>query len=875
MNNDLNRRAMSSRCRLTRALPAAAGFLFMSAAATTLADSGIGVDTWRANKLDPTGGQAADVLDLDGTSWLKSGQHRSPTGNLYLNPIEPLHPDDLSVWQIYGTFDLGYLHTDADKVALYDRYTRWPTNGAAFDFDMNAERPSDGSYAEARGSRVSEEDQYYQAVYGKVGAYSIEAFVRDVPNVLSTDAKAIWNGVGTNSLTLPSSLTPGTSSSAQVADVSAGTAVRRLEVDRKKYGIGLSTYLTPQWTAYLNLSDEQREGARPYGGPFGEDWGGGIGAILETVKPIDDATINLNTGARYASEVWRADIGFSGSFYRDKYLSYSFQQPFAIGSVAQPGTIATPVTVGQMSMEPDNDYYNLHGALTRVLPMHGELSLTISEVLMRQNDRLIPPTNCQGVIGMGTPSSGSTQLGVQNLGPQNPQLYSCGQWNTPAALSQQTADVSMRNTLAEAKIALQPSTPLSVNAGAKFYRQDYDNNYIAYNPSNGYYGYLAENAAFFRSAGVPGSIVSGDSLNSANPPPFIIPRIRPFLLSMDEYNAYGGVSWKFTARDTVGLTYNFDQYRPTSRERDHVNDNSIKLTWIDKSLNWLTLRANYTYLNQSGNIYNGDVYGYTFLSALPSFVSAYPNYVSGPETVDALRKYDIADRNEHKVDLMATASIREDMTVTGTVRGDWNAYPAQIGRQGNDTFAATLQWEWQPAPATGLSIYLDYDHSSLHISNIAGNFLATDGALGGSDYPLANLWWEADEERNYSAGTTLRKNFGPISADLGWNYLYSRGVTSYTAASPGALAFPQDFPTIGTGFTPMIYRMNSVTASVTVPFTPRVSMRVFDSYERGQINDWHYAGFNQSLVSGNTLYTDGGPQSYSQNLVGIFLSVKL
>jgi hypothetical protein len=862
--------------RLMQTVPAAAiGFLFWSAATVAFADSGVGVDTWRANKLDPTGGQATEAVDPDGTSWLAPGQHRSPTGNLYQNPTEAPDPDNLSVWQIYGTFDVGYLRGGDERYALYDRYARWPTNGAAFDFDVTAERPSDGSYAEVRGSRISTEDQYYQAVYGQAGAFKIEAFVRDTPNVLSTDARPIWNGVGTNSLTLPGSLPPAGSTSAQVAAVSAGTPIQRLEVDRKKYGVNLSTYLTPTWTAYLNLSDEQREGARPYGGPFGEDWGGSLGAVVETVKPVNDSTINVNTGVRYAGQSWRTDVGFSGSFYRDKYLSYSFQNPFIIGSFAPPGMIGTPIVNGQMSMEPDNDYYNVHGAITRVLPKNGELSLTVSEVLMRQDDNLIAPTNCQGVIGIGTPSPGSTQLGVQNLGPQNPALVPCSQWNTSAALSQQTANVNMHNTLAEAKLALQPSAALSVNAGIKYYRQQYDNDYIAYNPSNQNYGYITENGVFFSTFGIPASIANGNAINSANPLPAVIGRIAPFNLSMDEYNAYGGVSWKFSERNVLGIIYNFDQYRPTSRERDRVDDNSIKLTWTDREIDWLTFRANYTLLKQSGSIYNGDVYGYTFLSALPSFVAAYPSYVPGPETVNALRKYDIADRTDNKVDLMATVTPREDMTVTGTVRGEWNVNPEMVGRQRYDTFAATLQWEWQPASASSVSMYLGYDRSNMRLASVSGSMGAASGALGSSGYPLANQWWEGDNERNYSAGTTFQKNFGRLSVDLSYNYLYSRGMTAYTAASAGALVYPQDFATMGTGFSPTTYRVNSVTASVTVPFTPRVSMRLYDYYERGHIDDYHYAGFNQSLVYGNELYTDGGPQSYSDNLVGFFISVKL
>jgi len=185
-----------------------------------------------------------------------------------------------------------------------------------------------------------------------------------------------------------------------------------------------------------------------------------------------------------------------------------------------------------------------------------------------------------------------------------------------------------------------------------------------------------------------------------------------------------------------------------------------------------------------------------------------------------------------------------------------------------------LQWEWQPAPATDLSAYLGYDRSKLRLSNVAGIPGATSGVLGGAGYPLANQWWEDDTERNYSAGATLQKNFGLFSVDLSYNYLYSRGVTLYKAASPGALVFPEDLPTIGSGFSPATYRLSSVTASLIVPFTPRVSMRLFDYYERGHIDDWHYAGFNQSLVYGHELYTDGGPQSYSENLVGVFISLK-
>jgi Putative outer membrane beta-barrel porin, MtrB/PioB len=840
------------------------------------ADSGVGVDTWRANKLDPTGGMATQQCDEDGTSWLSPLEHRSPTGNLYNCPPESPVALALGEWLYYGEGELGYLHAGDERYALWNRYTDYKENQAVGSLDLHFERPSDGSYAEVRGSRISDEDQYYQAVYGQAGAFKVQAFIRDMPNILSTDARSIWKGVGSNTLTLPASLTPGESTPAQVGAVSAATPVQTLQVNRNKEGVNLSGFLTPHWTGYLDVTHERREGARPYGGPFGEDWGGQIGAILETVKPVDDATINLNTGLRYAGAVWRSDFGYSGSYYRDQYLSYSFEQPFSIPAPARAVGIVPPVTVGQMSMEPNNNYHNLHGSLTRVTPMNGEVSLNVSEVLMTERSPLIAPTNCQGYLGWGTPSPGSTQLGPQNVGPQNPNLFACSQWNSSAALSQSDADVNMHNTLAQITLALRPRSDLTVNGGLKFYRQDYYNDYLAYNPSNGYYGFITENGIDFHAYGYPGSIMNGTFPKGAL---IVQDRVAPYLLSMDDFSANGGLTWRPTEHDSFGFIYTFDEYRPTSRERDKVDDDSLKLTWVDKSLGWATFRVNYTFLKQTGTVYNNDVYGYAFMAALPGFTQAYPpsTYTPPVQTVDQLRVYDVANRTESKLDLMSTFAVREDLTVTASVRGDWNTYPGVlIGRQGYDTLAAQISTEWNPTPTDSFSAYIGYDHSGLAMSNVSGPGGAC-GGLGCAAYPLANQWWESDNERNYSAGATVRHRINRATFDLNWSYIYSRGLVDYNAASAGALVFPADFATIGSGFPANTYRVNSATIGATVQVTDRVALRVFDTYEIGNIADWHYAGFSQGLVvpNQNTLYTDGGPQSYVENLVGVMVNVKL
>lgn len=195
-----------------------------------------------------------------------------------------------------------------------------------------------------------------------------------------------------------------------------------------------------------------------------------------------------------------------------------------------------------------------------------------------------------------------------------------------------------------------------------------------------------------------------------------------------------------------------------------------------------------------------------------------------------------------------------------------------------------LQWQFQTL--TSMSAWVGLDHSSMHMANVndARAPLATDtpdDTLGGSTYPLANRWWAADEQRNWSGGATLTHYFGaigrvgPTRLDLSWNYQASRGVTSYNFASPGALTFASVAPTAGTQFPAMTYIVNSLTMSFTVPLSDRASVRLYDYYEHGQINDGHYAGFNNTLVYGNSVYTDAGPQGYNTNVVGLFVNVKL
>ena len=56
-----------------------------------------------------------------------------------------------------------------------------------------------------------------------------------------------------------------------------------------------------------------------------------------------------------------------------------------------------------------------------------------------------------------------------------------------------------------AKLVLQPSAAVTWRSQANFLREDYDGNYVAFNPLTGQFGYIGENGAFPNTTWRPGA----------------------------------------------------------------------------------------------------------------------------------------------------------------------------------------------------------------------------------------------------------------------------------------------------------------------------------------------------------------------------------
>ena len=848
-------------------------------------DSGVGVNRQIGNGLDPTGGLGADGCDPDGATWLYGDRHRTPTGFLYgcipdRQDYSPVDAD--SGWQSLGTFRIGYLHVTGDETnAQWRRYNDFD-DGVIASGELSLRRPDNGGYADVQLNRVNQHDQFYKVQVGRAGAYRVQAFGRTYSNVTSGNAKSIWDGVGTHQLTLKPGLTPAGSTSAQVAAVSAAAPEQVLRVVRDQFGVGVNYLFNPRWSAYLQASHEQRQGARPFGGTTGFNFFPfmGNGGVYEIPRPIDDRTINVNGGVRFAGNAWRMEFGYTGSFFRNGRSSFSYEVPFAISALTPaqipdfpPGMVALPTTPANIfAYEPENDHHRITATVSRRFGEQGnnEFSLNAALGRMSQDDALLPPSNCQGRIGII-----STIVPL----PLDATSLDCAQWNTTAALSQRTADLAIDTRRIHGRLVLQPVESLTLQFNANYNDLDYDGDYQAFNPLNGLYGYIMANGGL--GTAIPQELgVFGTPFFES-----IVARVHnaPFDRLTQELN--GSADWRLNDEHTLGLKLSHIRTERENREVHVTRDSEAELSWNYVSRDWLTLRASYAYFDRGGSHYEWEPTEWAMSTHLPGYLPPVVNPVTGerlPVTpifnTDAMRVYDVASQKQHKLNLMATFVLPHNMTLYASGRLQRADYDAEIGRQSYDTQGYSLQWEWQPNSKTMLNAWLGHDRSDLETAGVNDDDTitnATDPALGGINYPIANRWWMMDEQRNSYAGINASTRFGRATVNAAYDWMDSKGSTDFRFNSPGALFGSPLAPPAPVPFPDMRTQLQSLTLGVHFPITPRFGIRLFDTYQRGKLSDWHYAGFDANRVYDHRVYTDGGPRDFGVNMFGALFEVKL
>jgi hypothetical protein len=433
-------------------------------AAVALIGSGAFADTsilgygGPGNEFNPNG-QPIDLLrDLNGLSLLDDVT-RTPTGLLY--PLPYAYPamtqskSDPDLWST-GWIEGGVLGTwgSNTRSAALNEYGDWSSDPLGTSLGFLVENRKTAWFMSGLAENVGRSDQYYQMKTGRYGEYSVTAFFDSIPHVFSTEARSLWNGVGTNDLTLRGGLVPGASTAAQVDSVLADTPPTELQVTREKAGLSFSYTPWKEIEAVFQLSNEWRNGTQPISATFGYPFENGATQIID---PIHYRTFDVTGSLRYKEDDFQANLTYMGSFFRNSDTSLTWENP---GLAQVPPGSYIP-TEGRLSLPPNNEFHSLKGDFAWVISPDLRFSGSMSYSLMRQNDPLLPPTIDSGVI----PGAG---------GPIN-----LADWNTTAALSQLTANAAIDLFNAFAQVQYIVSADLSFDFELRDRVESNDTNYLA------------------------------------------------------------------------------------------------------------------------------------------------------------------------------------------------------------------------------------------------------------------------------------------------------------------------------------------------------------------------------------------------------------
>jgi hypothetical protein len=811
--------------------------LMLSASASNASTSVLGYGG-AGNELNPGGQPMSLPRDEDGLSQLDDVS-RTPTGLLYPLPYaypamtqSKTDPD----WWTTGWLQGGLMGSfgAAPGSASFNKYADWHAGPFLASAGFLAENRKTAYYVSGLIENAGRSDQYYQLKTGRYGEFNVTAFFDSIPHVFSTTAKSIWNGAGTNNLTLRDNLIPGAATAAQVTSTANGAPPTELKVTREKAGLSVS--YTP-WTTielFAQLANEWRNGTQPISASFGYPFENGATQIIQ---PIHYRTFDVTTGVRYKEDDLQANFTYSGSFFRNQYADLTWQNP-GLAAVA-PGSYIPPA--GRLSLPPSNNYNTVKGDVTALLSPAMRFSGSLSYSLMRQDDALLPPAIGSGIIpGAGGP------IDLSN-------------WNTTAALSQSRAHAAIDMFNAFAQFQYTASPKLTLDFELRDHNEMNRTNYVAFNPLTGQYGYIA----------IDGGLAPFDPLLSGVYQPNArgdVVQIRNMPFANDNLALTARASYRFDTHFKADLSFVHNSIEHSVREVPDAADNRVRLQIDATGYSWGSIRVSYEFGSLSGSDYTSNPYTAYYSTALPGYQPA--SAAGDPAfTLANLRKFDVGNRTEHIFHAQSNyiVSPRTDLQFTGDYKAD--DYDAQYGLRASSSWDGNADVSYQLSTTATLTGFftLQMQHRSMASINPVG--VPGSAAAGGADYPLANAWGEALADHDYTAGFTAHKAWDKISLDV--NYIFTRGDSAigYNYASTGAFFNLLTAAQAGNSFPDITFNSHSLQADARWQAAPALSYRLIYRVDFQNVNDFHYDNL-QPVISGNT-YLGVVPENFTVQTIGL------
>ena len=641
---------------------------------------------------------------------------------------------------------------------------------------------------------VGYNNQSYYATLMKVGEHYLTVGWDQIPHLISTSAKTIYQGVGTPNLTIDNTLRSNLQANSQnaTAGTPAGVTARtNIEgfVNNAEGSLTLATRRDKasgeyryapdgNWEFKVDYSNEHRTGTRP----LSMNWGSGFGAapgfpsnFVEIIQPIDDRTQNVNAMLQYVGNTpwakrWISNVKYTGSFYDNSLKYVDADNPFCVtcGTGAGPGARG-PNTL-RMPLAPDNMANAVTWTNAVDMPWQGRYTGTFQYNAMRQNDPFI--------------SSSSSLM--------------------PAPLPALSANAEVNTLLSNNVLTTQVSKDVKWTLRYRYY--DFDNR----TPEMLFTNYVNSDS----------SIGNSERRNLA--------------IAYTKQNASSEVAWRLSPSLSVGGFYGFEQYDRTRRDANVTNEHTGKVFMDAGLFADIKGRASLLYSTRRYNNYDTvafvEVPGITF-----------------SENLTAMRKFDMANRDRWKAEAFLDVPFGPDVTVTPTAGLRDDTYPIdvvnQLGVKRDTGWNLGLDVAARIGETFKVTAGYNYEIRARNMADCCG------GAAGG--LIPENIWGSSINQRYHTFIASADWKAIPDTLHFGLSYVLalgsesndtipcSSGVNGCTGSGTGVTT--TQFPTERNSF----QRLSAVASYFVDPGVVRqmglvgsVVFRMRYTYERNRTENW-------------------------------------
>jgi MtrB/PioB family decaheme-associated outer membrane protein len=631
--------------------------------------------------------------------------------------------------------------------------------GAFLDWINLQAGTTDGRYAyDFWGRSVGINNQSYTLDASELGRHYLSLGWDQTPHLISTSAKSIFGGTWT-ALTVPNSVQAALQAqlpNANANSVAGATARTNIEniINNNLGPLELSTQRdkataayrftpTPDWDFGVDYSHEHRTGLRPTGVAWGYGTAATPGAPPSSNRPtnpieipqrLDDTTQNVEGKGEYVGTTfwgtrWTTNLKYSGSYFDQDIKQIDIENPFCLTCSLFTGIDRGPNAL-RWAPPPSNNANGITSNTAVDLPFwKSRFVNTFQYNAMRQDDPFV-----------NTGTNGLTMPPV-TLG------------GVPVGSLDGKVDTFLWNGVYTGR----PIKDLQLTIRGRHY--DIDNRTPTLHIDNWVFG--------------DSGCASGAPSVTGICPPTSARNSLPISYTKD--NASGEATWRAARWASVGGGAFWERYDRHLRDVPVTNEVSGK-TWVDLDpIEYVHTKLSYLYGQRRYNEYNTEEF-----VEVPGLLFS--------EVASNMRRFDVANRNRHKAELMLEWTPGRFVTFSPNAGLRWDDYPDDVfnplGLRWDHSWNAGMEIAAMVQPTLKLMVSYNYENRKLNVASGSGGANFDTGNLNGCPPAASNpenfigpaCTWRSDIDQRYHTFMAAADwKVIPSRFDLRLEYLYSRG----------------------------------------------------------------------------------------------------